>query len=180
MKKTKGTFMQYIVKGIKSNKTGAYNKILSKKAKKLLSQNILPSDWYPFEIYKEFLNALAKVEARESMDVVRSWGHDFGKKAMTELYAQIIEKGDVRSALDKYKRFSRIVFNFGIITIDFISGSDVIVSYRDFDSDFKVYYYLAVGWIEKFVELCTGVMPKSTFLLKSWEGAEITKFRISW
>ncbi len=180
MKKTKGIFMHYIVTAIKANKTDAYKKLLSKEAKKLLSQNILASDWYPFEIYKELLNALAIIEARGNMDIVREWGRQFGYKAMSDLYALTLEPGNVQKALEKYKRFSRIVFNFNSINLEFISGNEIHVSYEDFDLDFEVYYYLAVGWIEKFVELCAGVVPESSFLSKSWEGADITKFRISW
>ncbi|MBN1800444.1 MAG: hypothetical protein JW891_03005 [Candidatus Lokiarchaeota archaeon] len=180
MKKTKGIFMHYIVTGIKANKTDAYKKLLSKDAKKIISQNILASDWYPFEIYKELLNALAKVEARGDMNIVQNWGRNFGHKAMTELYAQTLEEGNVRKALEKYKRFSRIVFNFNSINLEYISGREIHVSYEDFDPDFEVYYHLAVGWIEKFVEICAGVMPESCFLSKSWEGDGITKFRISW
>ncbi|MFX1238747.1 MAG: hypothetical protein ACFFAS_13330 [Promethearchaeota archaeon] len=180
MRKTKGTLVLDIVKGIKINKTGAYKKLLSREAKKLLTQYILSSDWYPFDVYKELLKALAKVEANGDMEIVRKWGEMFGHKILTEHYGQIIEEGDVRKALDKYKRFQRIVFNFGAINIEFISEKDINVSFKDFDPDFKEYYQMAIGWIEKFVELCVGKKPKSLFLEKSWEGAEITKFRISW
>ncbi len=180
MKKAKGTIVLYIIKGIKSNKTDTYKKLLSKEAKKLVSQNILSSEWYPFEAYKECMVALAKVETGGNMELVREWGRVFGYKVMTDLYGQIIEEGDVRKALDKYKRFQRIIFNFGSINIDFISEKDINISFNGFDPNFQEYYELSMGWIEKFVELCVGKKPKSSFLSKSWEGAEITKFRISW
>ncbi|MBN1800443.1 MAG: hypothetical protein JW891_03000 [Candidatus Lokiarchaeota archaeon] len=180
MKKAKGTIILYIIKGIKSNKTDAYKKLLSKDAKKLVSQNILPSEWYPFEAYKECMVALARVETEGNMEIVRDWGRMFGQKIMTDLYGQIIEEGDVRKALDKYKRFQRIIFNFGSINIKFISEKDINISFTGFDPNFQEYYELAMGWIEKFVELCVGKKPKSIFLNKSWEGDEITKFRISW
>lgn len=180
MRKIKGTMAINIIKAIKTNKTGVYKKLLSKEGKKLLSQNILVSDWYSFDAYKDCLIALAKVETQGDMEMVRDWGRAFCERVMTKLYKQIIEEGDVRKAMDKYKRFQRIVFNFGKINIDFVSEKDINVSYNDFEPDLQEYYQLAIGWVEKFVELCVGKKPKTRFLEKSWEGAEITRFRVSW
>lgn len=181
MKQVKGSMFRDVVRAIKAmNKEGHFDNLLSEETKNYLSQRILSSSWYPLEAYKDGLNALFKVVAKNNENVVVKWGRDFCDVTMKSIYKQIIADGDIKRAMERYKRFHNMIFNFGEFTYDFISDNEIMLYYKDHESDFKVYFYLIKGWNERFLELCTNKKVKSMFLKKTWTGDELTTLKISW
>ena len=172
--------VKMVVKAIKANKTGIYDKFITDKDKEVISQTILDSIWYPYEVYKKCLDALCKIDAKEKVETLIQWGRIESEKTMTSVYRLSIVEGNLKSAMEKYRRFHKRVFNFGDIITEFKSDNRMIVTYKDFDRDFKNFYFIALGWIFKFIELCIGVNPSYKLLKKSWEGADETKFEIYW
>ncbi|MFX1381460.1 MAG: hypothetical protein ACFFBP_03380 [Promethearchaeota archaeon] len=180
MKQVKGTMFKMIIKAIKADKSGTYDNILSDKAKEMMNQRILDSIWYPFDIYKECFNALCKVTANDKKEVIIKWGRVESERLMTRIYSQAITEGNIESAIEKYARFHKMVFNFGEIQSELISDNQIIVNYREFEKDFRNFYYIAIGWIDKFIDLCIGKKAQYEILKKSWEGADLTQFKLSW
>jgi len=180
MKQVKGTMLKLIIKAIRVDKSGIFDNILSEKAKDFINQRILDSIWYPFEIYKECFNALCKIGAKEKNEVLIQWGRMESERLMTRIYSQSITEGNLTTAMEKYARFHKMVFNFGQIQSELISDNQIIVDYKDFEPDFKNFYYIAIGWIDKFIQLCIGSKPKYEFLKKSWEGDDVTQYKVTW
>ncbi|MFX1276592.1 MAG: hypothetical protein ACFFBP_03360 [Promethearchaeota archaeon] len=180
MKQVKGSMAKFTIKAIKANKNGAYENLLSDKAKEMLKQRILDAAWYPFDVYKECLNALCKVEARDNTKIIHEWGKHFGEILMTSIYKLSIVKGDLKRSIDKYQRFHTLTYNFGKILIEFPTDNQLIVTYRDIDRDFKNWYYLAFGWLERFIEIVIDKKLTLEILKKSWEGDNETQFKLSW
>jgi len=180
VKQVKGSMFKMIVKAIRANKSGAYDKILSAKDRKFLSQNILSASWYPFDIYKRAFNALAEVQAKDKTDMWIQWGRMEGEATMTTLYKQTIVEGDPHMAMEKFKRFFKLMYDFGELIIERISDKELTITYKDFEPDFKLYYYVGIGWVERFLELCGCKEVKSNFIAKSWEGAKETTLQIAW
>ena len=180
MKQVKGSMFKMIAKAIRADKSGAYDNLLSDKDKEFLSQNILSASWYPFDIYMRCFNALAEVQAKGNMDICIQWGRMEGEATMTTIYKQTIIEGDPRKAMEKFKRFFKLMYDFGELDIEFISDTEMTITYKDFEPDFKIYYHVGLGWMERFLELCGCKDLNSKFLVKSWEGAEETKIQVSW
>jgi hypothetical protein len=169
-----------IVKAIRANKSGVYDNILSAKDREFLSQNILSASWYPFDIYKRAFNALAEVMAKDNTDTWIQWGRMEGEATMTTIYKATIVDGDPHMAMEKFKRFFKLMYDFGELVIERISDKEMTITWKDFDPDFKVLYYVGIGWVERFLELCGARDLKSQFLTKSWEGAKETKIQVLW
>ncbi|MBN1800620.1 MAG: hypothetical protein JW891_03890 [Candidatus Lokiarchaeota archaeon] len=176
----KGAMILQLVKVIKSNKSGIYEDLLSKQAKVVLNKRILPSVWYPYDAYKSMLIAVFSVEAKDDFKKVISWGHTEGQKTFTELYKTFVGKSEPKTALEKFARFRKLMFNIGDLKVENLTDTTADVRYIGFDSDFKVYYYVSVGWVEKFLELCMDSKVTSEFISKSWEGDKETVVRLSW
>ena len=171
-----------IVKSIKANriKKVEYDKILSDKAKKLLSQRILSSSWYPFEEYRECFDALCDIEVKNNPINLNQWGHAEAIHWFTTIYQSTVVKGDPKLAVEKYSRFHKMVFNFGEIVTEFISDTEINFTYTDFIRDWKNFYHIAVGWAQKFIELSIDKEVNYSFLNKSWKGEGWTKVKLSW
>jgi hypothetical protein len=55
MVKVKGTMIVLFVKGIRADKSGRHDPFLTDQDRGIISQQILPSAWYPAETYKNYL-----------------------------------------------------------------------------------------------------------------------------
>ena len=180
MKLVKGSMMKLVAKAIKVNKSGIYNNLLSDKAKELLSQRILDPIWYPFEVYKECFNALSQVDANNNPLLIVQWGRNRGEELMTSIYKHSIIEANLKNATENYKRFHRSVFNFSEIEIEIISDNEIVLTYKDFEPNFENFYHIAIGWAQRFFELCLGKKITYKILQKSWNGADATRFSLSW
>ncbi len=176
----KGSLLKLTIVPIKANKTGIYQEILTESAINMLKERIFDSVWYPFDVYKDLFNAMCKVEAKNNSKIIIEWGKKFGEIMMTSLYKGSIVEGDIQKALDKYARFHRLVFNFGVIKYEFIGNNGVVVSYDNFDPDWEQFHYIALGWLIKYLELCMGKKINYQISKKSWEGADATSFKFAW
>jgi len=182
MRHVKGSMFIEIVRGIKSDKenSSVYDNLLLEEDKKLLSKTILSGSWYPYDIYKRCFNALAKVIAKDDMEVCRQWGHTQGEEMIKSVYKSVLKDKNYKTAMGRLNSLFKLMYDFGELTVNFISDNELEVMYNDFDPDFKVSYYVALGWMEKILEICGFKNVKSTFLVKSWEGVGDTKLHFSW
>ncbi|MFX1399584.1 MAG: hypothetical protein ACFFAS_21365 [Promethearchaeota archaeon] len=179
-KKVKGEIFKRLVIIIRANKTGAYDNLLTDKDKEIISQRILPSIWYPFDTYKNCLNAVAHIEGKDNMELIQMWGKKEGETVFTNVYKAFIVRAEPFVALEKFKNFRRLMYDFGEFLIEGLSDSEANIINRGIDQDFKVYYNILLGWLERFLELCTNKKFVSKFLAKSWEGAPETIVNVSW
>ena len=103
-----------------------------------------------------------------------------GKETTTNEYKLAIILGDPKKSIEKYTRLRNLYYNFGSIQIEEYSSNHLILVYKDFDPDFKIYYHFARGWLEKFLELSIGDQVTSKFLSKSWKKDPHTKILFLW
>ncbi|MFX1238748.1 MAG: hypothetical protein ACFFAS_13325 [Promethearchaeota archaeon] len=180
MKKVKGSLVKLLIKPIRANKSGVYDDILSSEGKELTKQRIFDSIWYPYEFYRNIHDALARVEAKNNPKDLFQWGQRFGSILMTSIYKNTISVINVSRAIDKYKRFHRLVYSWGDLKPELISDNRLIVTYENFERDWELYYYISIGWMHKYLELCLKKPIEFKFHKKSWEGADWTAYEFSW
>ncbi|MFX1397572.1 MAG: hypothetical protein ACFFAS_11080 [Promethearchaeota archaeon] len=176
----KGAMLIQLVKIIKANKTGAYDNLLTEETVEVIKQRILPSSWYPYEVYKNCINAVTVVEGKSNMETVHSWGHVEGQRTFTEVYKIFVAKTEPKIALEKFARFRKLMFTVGDIKLENFTETSADIRYMGFDPEFQSYYYMSRGWAEKFLELCIDQKVSSEFIAKSWEGAKNTIIRLLW
>ncbi|MFX1239163.1 MAG: hypothetical protein ACFFAS_03865 [Promethearchaeota archaeon] len=180
MKKIKGSLVKSCVIPARANKTGIYQKILTEQGKDLLKQRIFDSIWYSHDAYKELFNAVCKVEANNNKKIIIEWGKKFGEITMTSIYRGSIVEGSIEKALNKYARFHKMVYTIGTIKYEILSENHIIIAYADFDPEWENFYYLALGWLKKYLELCVGKQISHKIIKKSWEGAKDTTYEFTW
>ncbi|MBN1800770.1 MAG: hypothetical protein JW891_04645 [Candidatus Lokiarchaeota archaeon] len=178
----KGTALKDLVIGIRSDKPheSIYEQMLSSAAKEYLNERIMNSVWYSYENYIELYAALIKVFAKDNPEYVIKWGREFGEKVMGTVYKNLIVEGNVKRLLEMYPRFHKILFNFGTLSLEWISENEVLFTYKNFESKFDKIYYSNVGWTERAIEMCIRKKVEYQFLKKSWEGDDVTQFKLFW
>jgi len=180
MNRVKGSALIPCVKAIKADKSGALDKLLTQKTRDALSKLILPSSWYDLDIYKNCLNALAEVGANNDEHIIREWGRASSEAIMGKVYKSSIIKGDLVAAMERFGFVHKSLFSFGTLETDFISDNEIIFSIGDFDVDFRALFYIMIGWLEKYIELCLGKPVQAAFIEKSWEGKPLTRIQLTW
>jgi hypothetical protein len=180
LRQVKGSLVKPIVKQIKANKSGIYDTLLSDEAKKFIKQNILDSLWYSFESYKECSEALYKVEAKNDPAILNQWGKLYGELLFTSIYKSQVGDGSIKNAIEKYRHFLTLLYNFSELVAEFPSDNQVILTFKNFDREWENFYYILLGWVHKYVELSIKKEVTSKIIKKSWEGADATQILVSW
>ena len=180
MRKVKGTILVPWVKAIKADKSGTFEALLTSNDKEALSKLVLSSSWYPFETYKNCVNAVAKVVAQGDGETIRQWGRAYSDEIMTSVYKRAIKKGDPKAAMDQFAYVFKSMFNFGKVSSEVSSDQEMVVSIEDFEADFELFYHVTRGWLERFMELCLDKEVHSEFVKQSWSGAPLTQIKTSW
>jgi len=176
----KGSALIPCVKAIKADKSGALDKLLTQKTKDAISKLILSSSWYDLDIYKDCLNAVAEVGANNDENIIREWGRASSEAIMGSVYKSSIIKGDLVSAMERFGFVHKSIFSFGTLNTEFVSSTEMIFSIGEFDVDFRPLFYIIIGWLEKYIELCLEKPVQAVFIEKSWEGNPSTRIKLTW
>jgi hypothetical protein len=180
-KNVKGSIFIEVVKRIKKDKSGVYKKYLTNEDWDVISQNLLPSSWYPYEPYKNCLKAIFKVVAKNDLEVAKEWGRTSCQAVMTGIYASVLKKKcDPLSFIKQYDTTYRNFYDFGQTVVIAEGKNGALYQLSDFDEQFALVYYAIQGWIERGLELCGAKNVSSEFVTKSWEGKPFTSIRFTW
>lgn len=180
MRRVKGVLLKFFVKSIRANKSGIYDNLITEDDMETIKKRILDAGWYPYEAFKNCFNAVCKVDAKDNVKLIQKWGHKRGKETLSRLYKEPMMKRDLSSALFSYNMLFKRWFDFGKQYGEIISNNEVHINIENFDSDFRLFYYIAMGWMQGFFEIYTGTNVTAKFLEKSWEGADRTKVKLTW
>ncbi|MFX1500190.1 MAG: hypothetical protein ACFFDH_04405 [Promethearchaeota archaeon] len=182
MKQVKGSMVVGLVRGIKRNypKRAEFNKILSDKAKDFLQQRILTASWYPFDTYRELYDASCLIVSENNPKNLYEMGVNAANSSFSEMYSSTVQKGDLRMAIERYRRFHGRIYNFGDTIVEFVSDNELIFIYKDMPRDWENWYHMIAGFALTFIELCIDKKVDYSFLNKSWEQEGWTKIKFSW
>ncbi len=176
----KGSIFIDVVKTIKKDKSGVYDTYLTLEEWKILSQQIMPSTWYPYETYKTCLKAIFEIIAKNDFRVAKEWGRTSCQNIMPSIYSSVLKNCSPLSFLKKFETVYRSYYDFGNTEIVEEGKTQAVYKLSEFDAQFTVIHYTIRGWIERGLELCGAKHVKSEFVTKSWEGQPFTSIRFTW
>jgi len=180
MMNVKGSIFISLVKAIKHDKSGAFNKYLTDKDRALLGNKILPGGWYPFETYENCITAVFEITAKRNPEVAKGWGREECKAAMTGIYASFVDGQDPIKFVSAYGMVHKRFYDLGRVEATVEGTNQVLFKLIDFNTRCIPLHYFIQGWLEQGLELCGAKNIKFTFLTKSWEGHPETSMRLTW
>jgi len=179
-RRVKGSILVDFVKTIRADKTGAYERYLTREDKEIINQRILPSAWYPYETFKNIFNAAFEILAKKNLDMVKQWGRFYGERIIENLYKGLLKQGHPLDYIKRYETYVKNFFDFGKLEIIEEAQNQVLIRMIDFDPDFPPFYSIMFGWLERTLELCGAKNIKMEVIRRSWEGAPDTTVRLKW
>ncbi len=178
--KVKGSVLIDFIKTIRADKSGVYQRYLTKEDQAIINQRILPSAWYPYATFRNCFNAIYEVLAKKNLDLVRQWGRLYGARIVDALYKGLLKQGQPLDYIKKYEVYIKNFFDFGKIEVEEEAPNQVLIRMIDFDPSFPPLYAIMFGWLERTLELCGAKSIKLEIVRKSWEGAQDTAIRFKW
>ncbi len=182
-RKVKGTMLVEQVKMIRGNKDGDWKKYLKPEDWEIINKRILPSEWYPFELYKRCGWATFQVLGQGNLDLVRLRGRFRGKELFENVYKSCIISQDPAASLSRFVTIYAQLFNFSTLRFENASNNHIKI-YHDpeyvNDPAIMPYCYNLMGHLEVLVEMAGGRNVKVELKGKHWEGAATTIFDINW
>jgi len=180
-KKIKGTMVIDVVKTIRGFKDQPWEQYLSEDARRLLSEQILPSVWYQYGPVIECIWAVYKLLGKSSPEVAKLWGKSNGRRLFETVYKNLAAEKDTVSALEKLELISSRAFSKGF-SIESIKVDDkhYLVRLLDRDPQSEVICYLFQGWIEAIIEMTGGKNCRTVIKEKHWSGSANTVIEAKW
>jgi len=176
----KGTILVGWAKTIRAHKGSAYDDRITPGDQELLAKRILSSSWYPYDTYKRCFLAVTAVEAGNDMDLIRTWGKQYGNEIVQAVYKKLVATTSPMQTLKRYTTIWEMFYDFGECIVEPTSDRSAVVTIRGFDRDFEALYHLIMGWLEGSLEL-TGARDIQIRLLKrSWMAGDRTSYDIRW
>ncbi|MFC1884093.1 hypothetical protein ACFL2O_04920 [Thermodesulfobacteriota bacterium] len=180
MGKVKGSVIIPWVKSIRKDRSGDCDKYLSDEDRKVIFGKVLASAWYPYETYINCVNTVAKVEANGNLEKIRAWGREWVDKECEGIYKNTYVKTNPRRAIKIRQSMFNNFFDSIKIDLEEVSESEYIMSIKVPGPEFKPVFYVALGSMERGLELNGAEGLKAEFIDKNWEGASETRIRFSW
>ena len=181
-RKVKGTMLVDQVKLIRGNKGMDWSKYLKEEDWVAINKRILPSEWYPLELYRRCGLATFHVLGQGNLDIVRLRGQIRGKELFAGVYKTAIIPQDPMTTLSRFIMLYSQLFNFSNLKFENV-GKDHAKIFHDYDRNdpvTKPYCYQLMGHFDVIIEIAGGKNVKIEFLAKQWEGAATTIFDITW
>lgn len=180
--KVKGTMFVDQVKMIRANKNLDWSKHLSPADWEIINTRVLPSEWYPLEIYVKCSMAVFKVVAQENLDVVRFRGKMRGKELFENVYKSLVTPNDPSFSLGRFVGVYMQLFNFSTLKLEH-AGKNHERLYHDSKHTLhanRPYIHQLIGHLEVLIEMAGGKNVKFEIPDKQWEGAPVTIIDITW
>lgn len=119
---------------------------LSPKAEVLLSEQVLPTDWYPWPPVSELIETTSILLLDRSEAAAVEMGIAGGKQALTSYHKHFVQPGDPKGSLVAMRHTWRVYFDWGTLTA--IAEGDravrfVLDGYPDMTS---AHGCMIVGW----------------------------------
>jgi hypothetical protein len=176
----KGSVFIDLVRMIKKDRSGVYDKYLTNKDREVIRQKIWATGWYPYETYKHCLKAIFEVVAKNDLEVAKEWGRRTCQAVMTSTYKDHLTGRDPFSFIKQFEIINQSLYDFGKTEIVAEGENRALYKLSSFDAEFVLLYYIIQGWIERGLELSGAKNIKCEFVTKSWEGHPITSMRFTW
>jgi len=181
-KKVKGTMVMDQVRLIRMNKDKDWSEYIKPEDWEIINGRILPSVWYPLELYWRLGWAAFNVLAKGNLDLVRLRGIAHGKELFGNIYKNLVFDKNPMKALERFVITYSSLFNFSTLKFEKVGEKHAQV-HHEWDAKDPTeppYCHELMGILDVLVEMTGGKNAKIKLKAKQWEGAPFTIFDITW
>jgi hypothetical protein len=181
-RKIKGTMLIDQVRLIRANKHLDWTPYLGAAEWEAISVRLLPTEWYPLDLYEKCGWATFNVLARGSAELVRHRGRQRGKELFETTYKALTVGQDPIRALERFVKSYALLFNFATLRFEKLTDRHARI-HRDHELQRPSnlpYCQLLMGHLEALIKVTGGRNIRVDFLTMQWEGSPSTILDCVW
>ena len=175
----KGSVLIDYVKLLRANPELPWKDHLSAEDFSHLKEMLLPSSWYPVELYDHLGLAVFKLISKEKVEAVRGYGRFLADK-MNADNPGLISKGRPSDTLNKYRAILSRFFSFPVVEFEEVAPGRARAKFQGQPGDVAVRQLVEVtqATIHRLIELSGGweIAIKADYQA----GREINTLEITW
>lgn len=181
-RKVKGSMLMDQVRLIRNNKDRDWDKYIEPEDWEIIKGTILPSKWYPLELYRKFGWATFNVLAEGRVDLVRLRGLARGRELFGDIYKNVVVDNNPMESLNRFVTVYGLLFNFSTLKFEKVGDKHarVLHDYDPEDPTNIPYCHQLMGHLDALIEMTGGKNIKNEIIEKQWEKAPATIFDITW
>lgn len=185
-RKAKGTLVVQHIRILRKIKDESLLAELPPEIRKVTESYILPSSWYPYEVYERTLDVIFRKLSNSDEETARGMGSFMAHAMLMGPYSMYLKPGDPAATLKLFPVFWKNCFNFARVRYKQPAVNrqgeplkHVDMEIEDFPDLPYPLYLIAQGFLAKTVELAGGVGPSLD--MEPWQlGRERFPCRIRW
>ena len=177
MADVKGSLLEDVVRLIRANKDKDWRKYLTEKDLDIIHGQILPSSWYPLDVYERAEFAVFMEIGKGKLEMAHQWGRFLMEDLVKRVYQNLIEEGDPMIALERFSLFRKQLFrfndpNFRVIEFQQTGEKKARITIRIHHpvETFEAYTHQSIGSFERLVELAGGKNVAVNIVEYEWKG----------
>ena len=181
VRSVKGNLIIDYLKIIKANPDKPWEQHLAPEDFEQIKQMILPSSWYPAEMFQRMGVAIFKLVSGEDYNVVRSFGR-FLAERMCQEYPSIVAPGNPQSTLKRYVSIQSRFFSYQFIDTGEMGPGKFEVLFFSEPEDLgpRLLLEAVAGTAARLVELSGGKEVKISINESGKPGARANSFEVNW
>jgi len=177
----KGSLIVDYVKMIRGNPQLPWADHLKPEDLALINQLILPSSWYPMEVFQRIGMATFKLVAQENYTVIRAYGRALADRINQENPGMVV-KGRARNTLRKYREIQNRMYSFKPVETEDLAPQRLLIHIfsAPTEPEAKLLMEIISGTLERLIELSGGRDIKIKLLEAVWKGADQNTLEVTW
>ena len=178
----KGSLIIDYVKMIRANPQLPWAEHLRPEDLELLKQMILPSSWYPMEVFQRIGMATFKLVAKENYAIIRAYGRAVSDRANAENPGLVV-KGRARDTLRKYREFQNRLYSFKAADTEDLGPQHLLIHILTVpgeEAEAKLIVEITSGTVERMIELSGGRNIQVKPIEAVWQGAKQNTLEVTW
>lgn len=176
----KGTNLVLLVKLAQSGVEAGQLDGLSDEARRLLDEQILISEWYPFEPFEELLCAVHEQMLGGSDEAAMRMGEANASEMLLGVHKLFLTKGDPLRTMKGLAQIWGSYFDFGEVTVEAAGERAADLAVDGYSGMTRCHGLVLAGWGRTAIGLSGADVEDLTITHAPWDGAERLQVRGRW
>jgi hypothetical protein len=179
--RVKGTLFVDYVRMLRGTKGVDWSKHVPPEDMVYLRYRILPTEWYPMEVFERLGLAILNVIAKNDLQAVEAWGR-FSLDELRRIHPDLVVENYPVESLVRFQKLRSSFFDFSAIEIIGIRMGEarIRIDYGMGSKAEEAAAHQTLGFFERLLE-CSGASScQARFKSKNWAGDMTTILLLDW
>lgn len=179
-RRAKGTNLVLLVQVAKQGLESGQIQQLGDEARKLLDEQVLVSEWYPFEQFEALLEAVHEQMLGGSDQGAVAMGEANATEMLEGVHKIFVVAGDPLRTLKGISRIWSLYFDFGRVVVETTGDHTAKVRLEDYAGLRRCHGLVLLGWLKTAIRMSGSELTDVHIEQAPWEGTGELLVELGW